>query len=144
MAKRKPEEATDAAPTESHETGPVNESPASTEDHTAEAPTAKSKWAPRFGIFGDYEAGVRLIEDRQNRRMTIKFEEKPSDAVRAVLKSKENGYRFDAEDQLWYKPINQAKPRQSREEAEELAYTVADMIRVEKGLPKKKEASIAM
>ena len=136
MAKRKLNEAEELAPAESQETPPVNEPPVSSEGQAAEGPQ-KSKWVQRFGIFGDYEAGVRLIEDRQNRRMTIKFETKPSEPIRAVMKNPERGWRFDDEDEVWYKRINPAKSRQSREEAEELVYEVADMLRKEKGLPPK-------
>ena len=39
---------------------------------------------------------------------------------------------------LWYKKISPAKPRQSRQEAEELALAVANMIREEKGMEPKK------
>jgi hypothetical protein len=68
--------------------------------------------------------------------MTIKFDEKSSEALRKLLKEK-HGYRFEPEDQLWYKRINQAKPRQSRQEAEELAFQAANVIRQEKGLEPK-------
>jgi len=101
------------------------------------ADAAKSKWVSRFGSFGDYQAGLRLIEDRQNKRMTIQFQDKPSDAVRAVLKAKEHGFRYDPNDKLWYKPIDQAKPIQSRQEADELVFKVANIIRAEKGLEQK-------
>jgi hypothetical protein len=134
MAKRKPEEAQETFPPDSHETFPPTEPPAASEGQAADAPK-KSKWAPRFGSFGDFGAGVHLIEDRQNRRMTIQFQEKPSEAVRALMKGEEYGFKFDAGDQVWYKRIDPAKPRQSREEAEELAYLVAKMVREEKGLP---------
>ncbi len=69
--------------------------------------------------------------------MTIQFAEKPSDAVRALVKGQDYGFRFDVEDQVWYKPINPAKPRQCREEAEELAYKAANMIREERGMEPK-------
>jgi hypothetical protein len=97
---------------------------------------AKSKWLPRFEGYTDPEAGVRLIEDRENRRMTIKFDAKPSKAVLDVMKQ-ESGYRFDGEDELWYKFINPAKPRQTRAEAEEVVVKVANMVRQDKGLPEK-------
>lgn len=132
MAKRK--EAQEVAPTEGQDALPANQAQASSEGQATESPR-KSKWAPKFGVFGDYAPGVRLIEDWQNRRMTIQFQDKPSEAVRAVLKSEEHSYRFDGEDQVWYKRINHDKPRQSREEADELVLKVADMIRQEKGLP---------
>ena len=143
MAKRKNNEAEETAPIEPQDALPANEPAARSESQAEEGPK-KSKWLPRFGSFGDYQAGVRLIEDRENRRMTIKFEEKPSDAVRAVLKSEDYGYRFDGEDQVWYKFINPAKQRQTRTEADELVLKVADMLREEKGLPKRMASEMAM
>lgn len=107
-------------------------------------PAAKSTWLTRFGSWTDAQAGVHLIEDRQNRRMTIRFEERPSEAVRAVIKSEEHGFRFDGEEQVWWKRINPAKPVQAREEAEQLAFQVANMIRGEKGLEAKKSFAIGM
>jgi hypothetical protein len=110
---------------------------------TGEPPQAgKSKWVARFGSFGDYQAGVRVIEDRENHLMTIKFNEKPSQAVRDVMKSKEHGFQFDPEEQVWYKKISAARPAQSRKEADDLAFTVANMIRAEKGLEQKPAFSL--
>lgn len=74
--------------------------------------------------------------------MTIQFDEKPSEAVRAVLKSPDYGYRFDPEGKVWYKPINQAKPLQSRQEAEQLALEVTNIIRQEKGLEPRQSFAI--
>ena len=54
------------------------------------------------------------------------------------MKGEQYGYRFDGEDEVWYKKISQAKPRQSRQEAEDLAFQAANMIREEKGLEPKK------
>ena len=104
----------------------------------------KTKWNSRIsGGWGDFEAGVHLNEDHRNRRMTIKFNEKPSEEVRKVMKE-EYGYRFDGENQLWYKRINPPTARQSREEAEEVAFQVANMTRQEKGLEQKQSFSIGM
>jgi hypothetical protein len=103
-------------------------------DGAGEAP--RSKWLPRFNSWDDQEAGVYLTEDRQNRRMTVRFAEKPPEAVRQLMKE-EYGYRFDSEDPLWYKPINPAKARQCRAEAEELAFKSANLIRQDKGMEPK-------
>ena len=43
--------------------------------------------------------------------MTIRFDEKPSEAVRKLVKE-EHSYRFDGEDKVWYKRINPAQARQ--------------------------------
>jgi hypothetical protein len=103
----------------------------------------KSTWLARFPVWTDAEAGVHLIEDRQNRRMAIKFDEKPGETVRGILKE-QHGYRFDGENQLWYKRMNPATPRQDREEAEQLAFSAANLIREEKGLEQKKSFSLAL
>jgi hypothetical protein len=145
MSRRKSVDATNEVPAEAQDPAaqPADrESPAAPAADQA-ANGAKRTWASRFPQWGDYDAGVHLIEDRQNRRMTIKFDDKPSQAVRDVMK-KEHGYRFDGEDEVWYKPINPAKPRQCRAEAEELAFKVAGMIREEKGLEPKQAMSLAL
>jgi hypothetical protein len=126
-------------------TQPQADSPSAEAGDSAAAPDAsKSQWSGRIGGgWGDFEAGVHLNEDHQNRRMTIRFDEKPSDDVRTVLK-KDHGYQFDGENQLWYKRVNPATARQSRTEAEELAFQVANMIRQEKGLEQKQSFHIGM
>ena len=125
-------------PTKASEKATTSQNTASTpSEPTAEqsATTApKSKWLPRFGIFTDVQAGVHLVEDRANKRMTIQFKDKPSDAVRAVIKGEPYLYRYDGEEKLWFKPIKQSTPAASRAEADELAAKVASMIRTEKGL----------
>ncbi len=98
------------------------------------AQPTKSPWQKRFGSFTDNMAGVRLIEDRENKRMMIQFNEKPSDAVRDMMKSEPYQYRYDTEQQVWYKPISPHTPVSSRGEAQELAFKVADLIRSEQGL----------
>jgi hypothetical protein len=145
MARRKPAASAEEQrnPAELQETQPQQEQPTAS-DAPAASPQRKSTWVARFGYWTDNEAGVRLIEDRQNRQMTIKFVEKPSEAVRTLMKSDERGFRFDPEDQVWYKRINPAKPRQSREEAEQLAFEAANLIRAEKGLEQRKAFSIGM
>lgn len=144
MAKRKEAERIEenGNPESLREPQGENQPSGAAESHEAE-PSGKRPWVARFGSWGDHEAGVRLIEDRQNRLLTIQFDEKPSEAVRKVMKD-EYGYRFEPEDQLWYKRINQVKQRQSRQEAEQLAFTVANMIREEKGLEQKQSYSIGM
>src|SRR5579884_41880 len=124
----------EAPPAEARQDPPVDHDAVPAAADAGEAP--RNKWAPRFGSWADREAGVYLTEDRQNRRMTVRFAEKPSDAVRKLAKE-EYGYRFDGEDQLWYKPINPAKARQSRDEAEGLAFKAANVIRQDKGLEPK-------
>ena len=130
MPGKKPTKASEKATTSQNTTTTPTESTA--EKEASAAP--KSKWLPRFGIFTDVQAGVHLIEDRANKRMTIQFKDKPSDAVRAVIKVEPYLYRYDGEEKLWYKPIKQTAAAGSRAEADELAGKVASMIRTEKGL----------
>ncbi|HVS38637.1 MAG TPA: hypothetical protein VMS17_23980 [Gemmataceae bacterium] len=104
----------------------------------------KSTWLARFPAWTDVEAGVHLVEDRQNRRLIIKFDDKPSKEVRAVMKAPQYGWRFDDEDVVWHKKIGQAKERQSHHEAEALALRVANMIREEKGLEPKKAFALGV
>jgi hypothetical protein len=137
VSRNKPNQATTDNPSDAQDTSGTPTPPSALEAAEQAVAANNSKWVSRFGSFGDYQAGVRLIEDRQNRRMTIQFQDKPSDAVRALLKSKEHGFRYDPNDKLWYKPIDQAKHIQSRQEADELVYKVANMLRAEKGLEQK-------
>jgi hypothetical protein len=134
MPRKKPTTASEQPTT----TAPTENTPAEVAPTTAaeqpETAAPKSKWLPRFGIFTDVQAGVHLVEDRKNKRMTIQFKEKPSDAVRGVMKGEPYLYRYDAEEKLWFKRINQATPAATRAEADELAGKVASMIRTEKGL----------
>ncbi len=130
-----------AAPVDSRQDAPPGQDSSSPAAGPAEP--YRSKWADRFNSWGDHEAGVTVIEDRQNRRMTIKFDEKPSDPVRKLMKE-QHGYRYDGEDQVWYKRINPAKARQHRDEAEDVAFKAASLIRQEKGLEPKAGFNLGM
>lgn len=85
-----------------------------------------------FGIAGDSVAGVRLFENRQDRLMAIKFEEKPGPAVLDTLK--DAGYRWNPRDKVWVHPIREDAARATRIDAERLYQEVRGMIRREKGL----------
>jgi hypothetical protein len=136
-----PPQAEPTAPAETPQDTPAEHDAASAAADASRAP--RSKWVSRFGSWADHEAGVYLTEDRQNRLMTIRFNEKPPEAVRKLMKE-ESGYRFDGEDQVWYKRISPASARQSREEAEELAFKAANLIRQENGLEAKKSFQLGM
>ena len=83
MARRKPNEQGDEPVNPGEEQARQAEGQAAgAGEAPGAAPARKSAWLARFGSWSDYEAGLHLIEDRQNRRMTIKFDEKPSEAVR--------------------------------------------------------------
>src|SRR5262245_3317194 len=92
----------------------VAEPPASEASAGADAPTPETsgngksfaervgqrkKIADPFGIAGDYQAGIRLFESREDRQMALKFEEKPSQAV--IDKLKEAGYRWQPANGVW-------------------------------------------
>ena len=145
MARRKPNEQGDEPvnPGE-QQAAPAEGQAAGAGDAPDAAPARKSTWLARFPSWTDPESGVHLTEDRQNRRMTIKFDEKPSEEVRALMKGEQYGFRFDGEDEVWYKKISPAKPRQSRQEAEDLAFQAANLIREEKGLEPKKAFALGM
>lgn len=85
-----------------------------------------------FGIAGDYEAGVRLLENRRYRQMAIKFEEKPSQEVLERVKSA--GYRWNQHDKAWVHPIPKESARATRIDAERLYQEVRAMIRQDKGI----------
>ncbi len=142
MTRRKTAEQGDDPNNQAEQKEPLAEGEVPNE--VAAAAQKKRTWLARFPAWTDAEAGVHLVEDRQNRRLTIKFDEKPSAAVRGVMKADQYGFRFDGEDEVWYKKIGQAKERQSHQEAEALALLVANMIREEKRLEPKKAFALGM
>ncbi len=85
-----------------------------------------------FGIASDYSAGVHLFENRQERLMVIKFDEKPSPAVLDRLK--DSGFRWNPRDKVWVNPIRPETARSTRIEAERAYQVVSGMIRQEKGI----------
>jgi len=88
--------------------------------------------ADPYGIAGDYLAGVRLFESKQDRQMALKFEEKPSQAVIDTLK--EADYRWNPVDRIWAHPVRSDSAMSTRIEAERLYQEVRQMIRQEKGI----------
>ena len=108
--------------------------PDSGADSHAAGEKRKSAWIKNFGSFTDNLAGVSLSEDRENHIMVIKFDQKPSDEVRAALKAEPYGFRFNPDTQAWYKRISPATPAQSRREAQDVAFEVANLIRGERGV----------
>lgn len=139
--KRTPDE-----PTKETETQPAPEAATATiEQPPAEVPEQTQSFVERlqqqrgrsiapdpFGIAGDYGAGVRLFENRQDRLMAIKFEEKPSPEV--LDRMKDAGYRWNPRDKVWVHPIRQESARATRIEAERLYQEIRGMIRQEKGI----------
>lgn len=85
-----------------------------------------------FGIASDYAAGVHLFENRQDRLMVIKFDEKPSADV--LNRLKDSGFRWNPRDKVWVTPIRPDSARAIRIEAERAYQSVSSMIRQEKGI----------
>jgi hypothetical protein len=90
-----------------------------------------------FGIAGDYVAGVRLFESKQDRQMAIKFgegrpEDKPSQAV--IDKLKDAGYRWNPTHKIWTYPVGGDSALRTRIDAERLYQQIRTMIREEKGI----------
>lgn len=85
-----------------------------------------------FGIAGDYEVGIRLFENRRDRLMVIKFEQKPSAEV--LTHMKDSGFRWNPRDQVWVHPIYPEQARQIRIAAERTYQEVRQMVRQERGL----------
>jgi hypothetical protein len=85
-----------------------------------------------FGIAGDYAAGVHLLESRCYRQFQIRFDDKPSQPVRDAVKAE--GFRYNGQDKLWTKQIQQDTAMQTRIDAERLFQEITGMIRQEKGV----------
>lgn len=93
--------------------------------------------ADPFGIAGDYLAGIRLFESKQDRQMALKFDEKPSQAV--IDKLKEGGFRWNPNDKIWAHPVWPASAMSTRIKAERLYQEVRQMIRDDKGIESSQE-----
>jgi hypothetical protein len=94
----------------------------------------QKKWptAPDpFGIAGDYAAGVRLFDSKQDRQVALKFAEKPPQPV--IDKVKEAGFHWQPADQIWARPYGDS-PMTARIEGERLYQEVRQMVRQAKGI----------
>ncbi len=90
-----------------------------------------------FSIAGDYLAGVRLFESKQDRQVAIKFgegrpEDKPSQEV--IGKLKEAGFRWNPTDRIWAHPVWPASAMSTRIRAEKVYQDVCQMMREEKNI----------
>jgi hypothetical protein len=127
----------------------VAEPPAAANDNQPSADDSQPSFAERvgqkkrpsvadpFGIAGDYLAGVRLFESRQDRQMALKFEEKPGQAV--IDKLKEAGYHWNPQHKIWAHPVRSDSAMSTRIDAERLYQEVRQMIREEKGIETSQE-----
>ncbi len=94
-----------------------------------------------FGIAADYQAGVRLMENRKERVMAIQFgdgskEAKPSPEVLEMVKAA--GYHWNPSECMWTHPIRYETAMTTRIEADRLYQEVCNQIRQEKGLGEEK------
>lgn len=150
--KRTPDQATTETDNQPATELPVEAATATMEPPAAEIPEQTQSFVERlqqqrgrgiapdpFGIAGDYVAGVRLFENRNDRLMAIKFEDKPSPEV--LDKLKESGFRWNPRDKVWVHPIYADSARTIRIEAERLYQEVRGMIRQEKGIESGPEIS---
>jgi hypothetical protein len=85
-----------------------------------------------FAIATDPVAGVKLFEDKRDRLMAIKFDDKPSQAAIDMLK--EGGYRWNSKERVWTHPIEPNCAMSTRIEAEWIYQEIRQMIRQEKGI----------
>ena len=136
-------------PPETLATAPIGSLPASEATSGDDVPTfaqkhlSKSELGSRsqnFGIAGDYEAGVRLIENRRDQLMTLKFDQKPSHGVLAKLR--DAGFRWHPRDEVWNRSIQPENARQTRIEAEKLFDDIRQAIRLERGLSEGQTLSV--
>lgn len=80
----------------------------------------------------DVVAGVRLREHQNPYLSIIAFQEKPSDPVRLTLK--ENGFRWNKENEEWVRPISFDTRVQDRLLAERTFDAVVKQVRAERGI----------
>lgn len=135
-----PSETTTPVPSELEQTTAAPVAAAEVETTAAQDPEQQQSFVQRiqrqrrraiasapFGIAGNYEAGVRLLESRRFRQVPIKFEEKPSQEVldRVIAA----GYRWNANDYMWVRPIEANSAMTTRIETERLHQEVRGMIR---------------
>jgi hypothetical protein len=85
-----------------------------------------------FPIATDPVAGVKLLEDKRERQMMIKFDDKPTQAVIDMLK--EGGYRWNSKERVWTHPVEPDSANTTRIEAEWLYQEIRHIIRQEKGI----------
>ena len=79
---------------------------------------------------------IQLLRSRQFRQMQLRFgeglpEDKPSDAVRGLLKN--NGFHWNTKDHVWTYQLKHGQEHQGHLEAERVFEAVAEMVRAEKG-----------
>jgi hypothetical protein len=89
---------------------------------------------PRYNEQGktDYVVGARLLEHHDPYLSVIRFDEKPSEAIRGMMR--EAGFTFRAENKEWTRPINFDARIQDRLHAERTFDEVTKALREERGI----------
>jgi hypothetical protein len=90
------------------------------------------KKVDRASMMSDPIARVRFTFDYANHRGVIRFDEKPSAEILAIMN--ESGYKFDRESTEWRYPIHFASREQDRVHAKRVFHEVAEGLRIEKGV----------
>jgi hypothetical protein len=92
------------------------------------------KRQPRYNEQGitDKLAGAKLLEHHDPYLSIIRFEEKPSDAVREKLR--DGGFKWVGENKEWVRPINFDTRGQDRIHADRVFGDVTKMTREERGI----------
>jgi hypothetical protein len=85
-----------------------------------------------YPIVTDPVAGIKLFEDKRERQMVIKFDEKPPQAAIDMLK--EGGYRWNSKERVWTHPVTDDSAMRTRIDAEWLYQEIRHMVRQEKGI----------
>ena len=86
-----------------------------------------------FAVKTDATAGVTLREDRRFRQVQLQFRDKPSDAVRELVR--EAGFRWQPTDRVWTHRIDREAGWKTRLDAERLFGQVVEQIGREQGVP---------
>jgi len=108
---------------------PSDELPARSGD---DEDASKIKTPNPYPFRSDRQTGVVLQEDRQLRKMQLKFDTKPSDEVRQALR--EAGFRWKAQNQAWEISVDREQSWPARATADTLFQQVTGMIRQELGV----------
>ncbi len=99
---------------------------------TGDEESAKVKIPNPYPFQSDRQTGVVLLEDRQLRKMQLKFDMKPSDEVRQVLR--DAGFRWKSAHQTWEIAVDKEQSWTARAQADKLFKQVTGMIRQELGI----------
>ena len=93
-------------------------------------PAPEKSHVQRMAVMSDRQAGARFHFNYQRHTAEISFDEKPTPEVRSVLK--ENGYRWNAADQVWAFRIEFQQREQDRLQAKKVFHQVTALMRERK------------